>query len=382
MGLSKPKILIFIDWFLPGYKAGGPVKSVKNIVSTLSTEYDFRIITSDRDLGDVVPYPDIPLNEWLQRDNYAIIYLSPDKQNKTTYKGLIGEVQPDKIYMNSLFSFRFAIQPMLAVRACRASGNVIIAPRGMLGDGAIRINKTKKKIFLLLCKWTKFFKNVTWHATSMNEKGEIEKHIGKKESIKVAINLSDSITESWKPKKKQVGEVSVFFVSRISPKKNLMFALECLSEVKEVKVSFYIIGTNEDVEYWRKCQQYMAQLPQNIQVEQIGQIENSRLHNQISNYHFLLFPTFHENYGHVIVESFQAGCPVIISDQTPWHHLEEKQIGWDISLENKTKFVETIVHCANMTQSEYNNRSQKTLEFARSAINSPEIINQNNHLFQ
>jgi len=28
---DKKKILVFIDWYLPGYKAGGPVRSMANI---------------------------------------------------------------------------------------------------------------------------------------------------------------------------------------------------------------------------------------------------------------------------------------------------------------------------------------------------------------
>lgn len=43
-------------------------------------------------------------------------------------------------------------------------------------------------------------------------------------------------------------------------------------------------------------------------------------------------PTFNENYGHAIVESFVAGLPVVISDRTPWRNLEKINAGWDIPL--------------------------------------------------
>lgn len=35
------KVLIFIDWFAPGYKAGGPITSNVNIVEHLSDKLDF-----------------------------------------------------------------------------------------------------------------------------------------------------------------------------------------------------------------------------------------------------------------------------------------------------------------------------------------------------
>ncbi len=39
--MMKPKVLIFIDWFTPGYKAGGPTTSNVNIVNHLSDDFDF-----------------------------------------------------------------------------------------------------------------------------------------------------------------------------------------------------------------------------------------------------------------------------------------------------------------------------------------------------
>ena len=45
MSQTKKKVLIFIDWFLPGIKAGGPINSVSAIVNQLSTEFNFYVLT-------------------------------------------------------------------------------------------------------------------------------------------------------------------------------------------------------------------------------------------------------------------------------------------------------------------------------------------------
>ena len=63
--IEKPKILLLIGAFLPGYKAGGPVPSVANMVARLSDDFDFHILTRDRDLGDTVPYRDVPTDRWI-----------------------------------------------------------------------------------------------------------------------------------------------------------------------------------------------------------------------------------------------------------------------------------------------------------------------------
>ncbi len=48
-------ILAFIGHYLPGYKAGGPIRTLENMVDALGDEFEFRIVTSDRDLGDGDP---------------------------------------------------------------------------------------------------------------------------------------------------------------------------------------------------------------------------------------------------------------------------------------------------------------------------------------
>jgi len=74
MDTKKPRILVFIDWYLPGYKAGGPVTSVANIVARFRDEYEFHVITTNRDYGSDVPYADIEPNRWLKREENLFVY--------------------------------------------------------------------------------------------------------------------------------------------------------------------------------------------------------------------------------------------------------------------------------------------------------------------
>ena len=103
--LNKPVILILIDWFLPAYKAGGPVRSVANLIENLKNDFEFKIVTGDRDLGDTSPFKDVKTNSWIQKDDYQIMYLSPE-QNKEKIKAILINEKYDKVYLNSLFSLR------------------------------------------------------------------------------------------------------------------------------------------------------------------------------------------------------------------------------------------------------------------------------------
>ena len=82
MNFKQNKVVVFIDWFLPGYKAGGPIRSVANIIDHLGSEFEFYIITSDRDLGDSLPYENIVTDQWQIKKDYNVIYLSAKNRNK------------------------------------------------------------------------------------------------------------------------------------------------------------------------------------------------------------------------------------------------------------------------------------------------------------
>ena len=108
---KKTKILVFIDWFSPAYKAGGPIRSIVNLIDHCQNDFDFHVITGDRDLGDEYPFKEIVLNSWIESMNYKIIYLSRKKQNFNEFKKLFDEVRPDVVYFNSLFSYKFTLKP-------------------------------------------------------------------------------------------------------------------------------------------------------------------------------------------------------------------------------------------------------------------------------
>ena len=43
--MNKPLVLIFCDYFWPGYRAGGPITTLRNTVKQLNDVYDFKVVT-------------------------------------------------------------------------------------------------------------------------------------------------------------------------------------------------------------------------------------------------------------------------------------------------------------------------------------------------
>ena len=59
-----------------------------------------------------------------------------------------------------------------------------------------------------------------------------------------------------------------------------------------------------------------------------------------------------ENFGHVFLEALAAGCPLIISNKTPWLELKEKGVGWDLPIDNGTVWRDKLNECVGVADIE------------------------------
>jgi glycosyltransferase involved in cell wall biosynthesis len=378
---AKKTILILCDWFLPGYLAGGPIQSVATLTKQLGNDIDFKIITTDRDFKSNKPYDNVKVNEWTTFEGRAVFYVSPENMNSEFILKLIQDTQNDSIYLNSLFSKLFAVGPLKWKQQGKIQSKIILAPRGMLGDGALAIKTFKKQLFLIYAKTFGLFRQVCWQSTSAQETLEIKKRISKTAHIVEVSNLPNTANEIKSIEKKK-GELRLCFISRISEKKNLNFAIDILKEIKNFKITFDIFGPIEDDAYWSACKENEKGLSQNINFQYKGVLKPQQIGETISQYHALFLPTQNENYGHIIVETFQHARPVILSDQTPWRNLEREQVGFDIALTDKHKFVNAVSSLAQLSQSVFDAMSKTSVRYINHQLNMEKIKAQYLQLFK
>src|ERR1035437_9012925 len=110
---EQATILTLLSTYLPGYKAGGPIRSIENLVAALGKEFHFRIVTLDRDLGEKLPFPGIVANRWFRVGHADVMYLRPRCRGFRGVCALLRSVDRKTVlYVNSFFARRFS---MLAV---------------------------------------------------------------------------------------------------------------------------------------------------------------------------------------------------------------------------------------------------------------------------
>ena len=378
---KKKSILIVIDWFFPGYKAGGPIQSTLNLCNALKGTYEIFVLTTDTDHGTNTPYPNIQPNTWLPNivPGIKIFYCKKSSISKAYLTQQIEKVSADFIYLNHLFSPYFVILPIWLKWRNKIKSTLIICPRGALYDSALSLKKYKKLPLLFFYKAIGLDKFSIFHATNQREKNAIVQFFPNV-NIVIADNLPNTNQLPFVPIEKIMGTVKCIFVARIVPIKNLGFFLKALNNCL-AQIQLTIVGPVENESYWNECKNYIQQLPSNVQVNYIGAKNNTEINGLLLQHHLFVLPTTGENFGHSILEAFIAGRPVLISNQTPWLQLIEKNAGWDVGLHQPEVFTQVVEKVASYNQQQYNTIAVGAWQYAQNFIQHAQQTNQYSKLF-
>jgi glycosyltransferase involved in cell wall biosynthesis len=382
---SRTRVLAFVDYYLPGYKGGGPSRTVANLVEALGDEIDFSIVTRDRDLGDHSAYPSVVRNEWSEVGKAKVYYASPSTLSPVGIAKLLRRTPYDIVYLNSLFSWRMTIQTLMVIRLGLAPKQpCILAPRGELGLGALGLKSRKKRSYLAFARKMGLFTGVTWQASSPLEASDIRRMLGDREgSIEIAPNLARTFQGASVTGDRKGGEsLKVVFLGRVVPMKNLLFALEVLSHVRfPLELSVY--GPIEDLAYWGLCQEKIDYLPENVRFHYSGAVEPHRVQAILAQHDLLFLPTQGENYGHAIAEALQAGTPVLISDRTPWKDVGAAGVGAEIPLEDVQAFVGELKRQYDLSSKERAEQADRIQRYCLARqVAAAEAIELNRKLFE
>lgn len=378
------KIFISVGCYIPGYKSGGPIRTIANLVDRLGDEFEFNIFTSDRDIGDKKHYPNIKLDGWNRVGKADVFYMSPGSRSWREIRKIFLSTECDAIYLNSFFSPHFTIKTLLLRRLRLIPDRpLIVAPRGEFSLGALGLKSFKKRAYITMAKALGLYKGAVWQASSKHEETDIRRWFGQQASVVIAPNLPPLINAVDVPtiaKDKRKGWLEIIFLSRISRMKNLDGALEMLKGLKG-KIQFNIYGPMEDKSYWAECRKIIDGLTENIEVRYRGSVEHDKVAVVMREHDLFFLPTLGENFGHVILEALCAGCPVLISDQTPWRRLEEKGVGWDLPFSRPELFRDVLQRCVDMDGKEYVKWSERAREYGVRVTKDDKTVEQNCQLF-
>ena len=333
---ERRRILFAADWYPPAFRAGGPVRSVAHLAALLADAHDVFVVTGTHDLGSPEPLPGTGCG-WQDVAGIQVLRLGPTDRTPARWRALLTEVRPHVLHLNSLFSRDFTLAPLRASQGW-AGLERILAPRGMLSPGALNHRPLKKRLFLAWAQRAPRFSGVRWHATSELEAEDIRRHFGRAR-IDVAPNLAGPPPPP--PPPRPAPPWRVVSLGRVHPVKNLGFACEVLAGLGR-PVRWDVVGPWEDPAEVARLEAAARVAGESaagnageaaIEVRFHGALEPAAAAAVLREAHFLMMPSVSENYGHAVVEAWAAGCPVWVSEGTPWRGLREAGVGEVLPLE-------------------------------------------------
>jgi len=308
------RVLTLIDCYLPGFKHGGPIRTLANLVESAPPDIEFLVLTRDRDRGDAAPYPGIPRDAWVEVGRAKVRYLPRSCERLLPLIKRVRDACPDVIYSNSLFS-RMNVRVLLLRKLGQLPRTpFVLGPRGELSPGALKLKAAKKSAFLWIAGKLGLLRNLCWQASTDLERSEILAACARHgisvspADVVVACDIagrSQPIVESRSPKRR--GVANFVFVSHISPKKQLDRVIDLMASLRgEIHLDIY--GPIDDKAYWKLCEERLAALPASVLARYHGPVEQSAVAGIFAKHDAFVFPTLGENFGHVIAEALRAAA--------------------------------------------------------------------------
>jgi glycosyltransferase involved in cell wall biosynthesis len=312
---TRKRILIFAPSFYPAIRAGGPARSLTNLVDELASAHDVDVVTSDRDHGSTSPFPNLS-GRTVHRGEARIHYWNTAR--RASYIRSIRTVagQPfDIVLLNSIWSIPFSFIPatMRLVGMLRTS-NLILMPRGELEPGALALESSKKATAMPVVRRVYRSAVDVFGATSDSEMENLARWNPGLPVLRVSVS-PDAVP--FGAPSEEASRLRLLFLGRIHPTKGLLPLLRALSGAP-FDLELSIAGPVGDEEYWQECQAAIQLLDPLTQVRYIGEVSRVAAVHLLHEHDAVVSLTAGENFGHVFAEALQAGCPVVATPFTPW----------------------------------------------------------------
>src|SRR5690606_24879808 len=130
-------------------------------------DFEWYIITSDRDLGQDTPHLGVEARVWTRVGSAQVQYV-PDSASIGEVMDIVRKTPHDSLYLNSFFDFRYSIVPIVWMYLRLLSRRpTLIAPRGEFSPGALQLKSLKKLSYINGARLIGPYRgNILWHAST------------------------------------------------------------------------------------------------------------------------------------------------------------------------------------------------------------------------
>lgn len=324
---KRLRILILAPSFEPAVDAGGPARSLTNLVDIVSPDHDVFVLTPDRDLGASEPFESLS-GTTVDRGSARVRYVDERSAARMVREiAALSDQRFDIVVLNSFWNTRFAFLPVvLRLAHVLKARTVALMPRGELETGALALESSKKSIAMPLVRQVYSRGVDVLGATSDSEWDNLARWIPGVPVVMVDDAPDRIAFGTPEPRDASMGP-ALAFLGRVHPTKGVLPLLRALQLV-DAPFTLDIAGPIGDQAYWEACRAEIAKLPSTARVTWVGTVQRPDIPSFLQGHDALISLTAGENFSHVFPESLQAGCPVLATDRTPWTEVLRSGGGW------------------------------------------------------
>lgn len=374
-------ILVVIPHFYPATVYGGPIISSYNTCQELAKlGHNVFVSTTNVNQNEKL---EVETNKYIKfADNFNVKYYNETIMNRFSLPmvtALWCDIKNvDVVHIQYLFNFSTLVALFYSVFLGK---KIILSPRGCLGRWCLEQGSRMKHL------WNIFFikpfsKKITWHATSEQEKAEIQKQFG---NVPVfispnGINLSE-YKSAEKLTKKEI--INNFFpeyektdynklivsLGRIQKKKGFDILIEAFGKIlHSFPESVLIIAGPDEGE-----KENLIKIVKKEHLEKNVHIHDSIFGqdklNFLANADIFAMPSHNENFGNVYLESLAAGTPIVASVFTPWGLVGKYECGmWiNVDVDTVSDALYTLLNKDRNTMRENSLRCAEEFSWAKTA---------------
>ena len=317
------RVLHFLPVYAPAWQFGGPILSVSRLCEGLVQHgVEVRVITTNAGLPD---FPKDQLGIPQDVNGVQVIYYPVDQQGGTIRSSALVRTLPHHINWAELLHLSSIWQPLgipVQTAAHAAGVPVVQSLRGALGPYSWRRRWWKKIPYFILKERPLLERVGSLHCTTDQEAREIQ-WLGLRRPIHILANPVDlsqmrcdpELGKRWrKTMAIPEGEPLFLVAGRMHHKKGLDLLPKIFTRISDRPWHLLFVGNDDDGTLHRLKKTFRS-LGLADRCTWIPSVPPEKLVATYSASDWLLLPSFHENFGNVVIEALSCGCGVVVTPE-------------------------------------------------------------------